>query len=154
VSVWLPIGRDLLTIKEKLDGAYINICDMPYVIENQEDLLEKYQLLGQVQHYVHAIVLDGAVGDIDRVSTLIHEIIEVINKRYEIGLSHETITILENQLFSVLFRNVDLFLMLLNAFKTGEVTIVYTPSKAFEAVKVALENYVKEQAKEKGNENV
>ena len=154
MSVRLPIRRELLSIKEKLDMAYISICDMPYVIQNQEDLLEKYQLLGQVQHYVHAIILDGAVGDIDRVSTLIHEILEVINKRYEMGLPHETITVLENQLFSVLFRNVDLFLMLLNAFKTGEVTVVYTPSKAFEDIKIALENYVKEQTKEKGNENV
>lgn len=51
------------------------------------------------------IVIDSTLPVQNQESTLLHEILEQINYRYELGLSHDKITILETALYQVLKDN-------------------------------------------------
>ena len=51
------------------------------------------------------IVIDSRLHQQEQESTLIHEIIEVINYRNELGMEHKQIMTLENNLYQVLKDN-------------------------------------------------
>ncbi len=51
------------------------------------------------------IIIDTTVPEQNQQSALLHEILEQINYRYELGLEHWQITILESALYQVLRDN-------------------------------------------------
>jgi hypothetical protein len=55
------------------------------------------------------IVIDSTVPKQNQESTLLHEIIEQINFRYELNLEHKQITVLESAIYQVIKDNPDIF---------------------------------------------
>lgn len=55
------------------------------------------------------IHIDSTIPQQNQETTLLHEILEQINYRYELGLEHQQITILESALYQVIQDNPAIF---------------------------------------------
>ncbi len=95
----------MINIKNRIDGMSIDILGFPHTVVLEKYLSEYFDRLGQVRHYRHEIAIDADLLIEDVVSTILHEFIEVVNTRQELGLPHNVVTVLENSLFQFIKSN-------------------------------------------------
>lgn len=79
----------------------VKISGFIYTIE-YVDYLADY---GTTDLKEHKILINNSMCDEEKQSTLLHEIIEVINQQNDLQLPHQTIQTLENSLYQVLNDN-------------------------------------------------
>ncbi len=60
---------------------------------------------GEVNFYLNEITLDDSLPESSRGETLLHELLEVLNNRLDLGLGHGLITVLSEVLHQVLREN-------------------------------------------------
>jgi hypothetical protein len=101
-------------VEEILDGKVVNICGTPFSVTFEHDLVDRYGILGQVHHFKNDIRLESDASDSITISTLLHEILEVIVRRREIKLEHTDITNIEVDLLGVLQYNTGLLRKILD----------------------------------------
>lgn len=79
--------------------------DIEVIIENNRTKERGTDFYGSAVCHHNKIFLDGSVHKQIQESTLLHEIIEIINFHYQLKLEHRTITLLETSLYQVLEDN-------------------------------------------------
>ena len=85
-------------------GGYIYDCMLVSNLTRDSDTL------GRSCGNTLRIEIDDSIPHENKVSTLLHEILEQINFRYELCLEHKQITILESTLYQVIKDNPEIFL--------------------------------------------
>lgn len=92
-------SRDLLSrVSLKLQGSLVPIAF-------KARLLERHQVCGQTDFYNENILLDANLTEAETLSTILHEIMEFLNKKHKLGLEHDIICSLEALLFDVMANN-------------------------------------------------
>jgi hypothetical protein len=69
----------------------------------------RFETMGQINYYENIIYIDPDLHERDMLKTLLHEIVEFINRNQEIGLSHHIITDLETGIMRAIMQNPHLF---------------------------------------------
>lgn len=88
----------------------VKIAGYTYNVSNDKNLSRDYNANGMSCANDLTIQIDNSLPQQNQESTLLHEIIEQINYRYEFGLEHNKITILETALYQVIQDNKEIFL--------------------------------------------
>ncbi|MFT9493405.1 hypothetical protein [Anaerosolibacter sp.] len=83
----------------------IKIGGYDYTVSMENSLSRDNNAFGMSCGNAQTIKIDATLPKQNQESTLLHEIIEQINFRYELRLPHEQITILESALYQVLKDN-------------------------------------------------
>lgn len=106
-----------MTFKERITKFGVNLSGFKYKIKFNPTLLDKFSVAGVTGVFTGDMELDSTCTKNDMISTIIHESIEVMLRKNEIHVEHETITKLENILFryfgdnkkllQLLIRNID-----------------------------------------------
>jgi hypothetical protein len=97
-------GDEYLQIPEKVKiGGHIYDCKLG------SDIARDDNALGRSCGNAQCMWIDNTVPHENQESTLLHEIIEQINYRYELGLEHKQISILEAALYQVIKDNPEIF---------------------------------------------
>jgi hypothetical protein len=115
ISISLERLMNLNQLKELLRDEGVKVSGHKYRVIPTDGLLDLYELLGQIRHYDHEIDIDDTIGTSDYVSTVIHEVMEAINRRYGMDLNHSVITVLEVGFFQFLRDNPVQILAMLEA---------------------------------------
>ena len=79
----------------------IKIAGKTYTVKFVESLAD----FGSTDFDKQVINIKAGISDEMTVSVLLHEIVEVVNFSYELGLKHQDITILENAAFQIIKDN-------------------------------------------------
>lgn len=72
---------------------------------NEELASDIIEAEGKVDTHAHVIYLAKDLCNEERMSALFHEILEVVNKSYELELQHNKITTLETALYQIFLDN-------------------------------------------------
>lgn len=87
----------------------VKIAGCWYGCELNDNLCRDNSCIGMSCGNNQQIVIDGSIPKENQESTLIHEVLEQINYRYELDLEHRTITTLETALYAFIKDNPDIF---------------------------------------------
>lgn len=100
-------------VRDRLNGTSLRVGGAKFKIGTKGRLLERFDIAGQTDFYNDTILLDSNMTEGNTLSTLVHEAIECVNKKYNMGLPHELIGNLEAHLFTLLVDNPSLLKELL-----------------------------------------
>lgn len=89
--------------------AMIKIGGYIYSVKSSDTLARDSDALGSSCGNALEITIDTTIPKQNQESALLHEIIEQINYRYELKLTHNQISILESAIYQVLQDNPGLF---------------------------------------------
>ena len=92
-------------IKEALNESTANLQGIPYTILLEEGLTSHYDCVGQIRYYEQTIAVEPCLPPYEFFSTILHEFIEFVNKKFELDLEHSTIQSFETALFQALVDN-------------------------------------------------
>ena len=107
--------------KKFFNGKAAKIMGAKYKLLTDDTLLNEHDLLGLSIHYRPSkIVIDSTLQSSDFVSTFLHEVLEVINRRSETKIEHDKITQLENGLYNFIANNPKLMYTLLEEIYSKE----------------------------------
>jgi hypothetical protein len=96
-------------LREKWEGKIVDLVSVPHTLHFDPELLGRESSLGAIWHYQNEIQLEYSLKPRDLLTTLLHEFLESINKRYDLRLPHQKIQTLEAGLFQVMMSNPDIF---------------------------------------------
>jgi len=83
----------------------IKIGAWKYGVDLVRGLKIKDGYWGDTRHTRHTLAIDKDLPNLERDSTLIHEVLHIIDQQFVLKLSEEDITRLENGLAEFLFNN-------------------------------------------------
>jgi hypothetical protein len=98
---------------EEMEGLVLNILDQFFTIHFHKDLERRFERLGQADPLRGVIWLDADAHERNSLSTLLHEVVELIVTGNAIKMDHQDIVILENGLFMFCMRNIKVLEILL-----------------------------------------
>ena len=90
---------------EAMQGATVELQGIPYTIKIEEGLAQHNDAVGQIRYYEQEIALEPSLPPFEFFSTILHEFIEFVNKKFELDLEHHQIQVLETSLFQILVDN-------------------------------------------------
>jgi len=91
--------------KERMEGLVLNIGDQYFTIHFHKDLERRFERLGQADPLRGVIWLDDEGHERNTLTTLIHEIVEMVITSNTIRLDHHDIVVLENGFFQFCMKN-------------------------------------------------
>lgn len=95
--------------RKSFDGMNILLGSIPFKIKFEVGMQDRWETLGQIDYYNNIVHLDPDLHERDMLTTVLHELIEFINRSQEIGLTHHVITVLETSLMQIITQNPHLF---------------------------------------------
>ncbi len=93
----------------KFDGMNLLLGSIPYQVRYDKGMCRRFDTMGQINYHENLIYLDPDFHERDTLQTILHELIEFINRNHELGLPHQVITALETGLMGILMQNPHLF---------------------------------------------
>jgi hypothetical protein len=91
-----------------LEQTRVHIGGLDYAVKFEEGLWMRTGTPGHVQMTTNVITIDPTISDGNVLTVLLHEIIEAIDHRYNLGSHHYVIKTYEVALFSFLVNNKEL----------------------------------------------
>ena len=92
-------------IRDALIDTVLKIGGSKFTIAARARLLERFGVVGQTDFFGMSILMDSNLTEDQTLVTLLHEIIECINKKYYLSLPHDLINALEVHIFETLINN-------------------------------------------------
>jgi len=93
--------------RDRLLGKVIKAGGTKFTIAAKARLLERFGVVGQTDFFNQTILIDSNLSEDQTLVTLLHEMIECVNKKYYMDLPHDLINALEVHLFETLINNPD-----------------------------------------------
>lgn len=122
---------------EAMHGATVEMQGIPYTVLIEEGLAQHADAVGQIRYYEQEIALDPSLPPFEFFSTILHEFIEFINRKFELELEHQQIQILETSLFQILVDNPWYMKSILETLYADQST--HTKAKSKEKAKVSTQ---------------
>jgi hypothetical protein len=97
--------EEVKELTEILEGKVVDLVSVPHRIHFDPELMAKESNLGVIYHYRNEIHIEYSLKPRDLLTTLLHEFLESINKRYELKLPHQKIQMLEAGIFQIMMSN-------------------------------------------------
>lgn len=91
--------------RDRLVGTKLKVGGTNFTVGAKGRMLERFGVAGQTDFYNDTILVDSNMTEGNTLSTILHELLECMNKRFSMELHHELIDELEAHLFSVLVDN-------------------------------------------------
>jgi hypothetical protein len=95
-------------LRRWLEQTRVHIGGLDYKVKFEEGLWMRTGTPGHVQMTTNVITIDPTISDGNVLTVLLHEIIEAIDHRYNLGSHHYVIKTYEVALFSFLVNNREL----------------------------------------------
>ena len=92
-------------LRRWLEQTRVHIGGLDYTVKFEEGLWMRTGTPGHVQMTTNVITIDPTISDGNVLTVLLHEIIEAIDHRYNLGSHHHVIKTYEVALFSFLVNN-------------------------------------------------
>jgi hypothetical protein len=92
-------------VRDRLNGTIFKIAGCLWPVRFKHRLLERHQVLGQADLFNNNIIIEGNLKEAETLTAIWHEILEVLNKKYDIDMSHEILSRLETHVFEALVNN-------------------------------------------------
>jgi hypothetical protein len=91
-----------MTITERLNNLTVYLFGKPYKIECKPGIGKSECYVGACDVFSDSIQIEGNISDYDKVSTVLHEIIDATNRRLELEIPHGKLCLLEAVVMSTL----------------------------------------------------
>lgn len=98
-------GKRTSRPRTALDKTTLRICGADYAISFVFRLMERFNVYGQTDLFNNTILIESNLTEPEALSTILHEILEIINRKHILGLDHDTLQKLEVMLFAVFADN-------------------------------------------------
>lgn len=95
-------------LRKKIENLSIDILGFPYKVEFVKDLIKRFNVAGCASIWGSEIQIDPEVSNLDIISSLLHEIIEVMLRKTETKYEHELVSRFETFLMLLLIDNPEL----------------------------------------------
>jgi len=95
----------------------LDILGFPYQVKFVEDLLKRFNITGCANVWGDRIEIDPDVTNLDVLSCIFHEIVEVMMRKTETKCEHELISRFETFLMMIIIRNPELVELALDVAK-------------------------------------
>lgn len=92
-------------IRDRLVNKKLKIGGTKFTLGAKSRLLERFGVIGQTDFFNQSILVDSNITEDQTLVTILHEMIECINKKYYLELPHDLINALEVHLFETLTNN-------------------------------------------------
>ena len=105
------------SLLKKIENLNLNVLGFPYTVEFEKDLISRFNVTGCASVWGSKIQIDSSVSNLDILSSLLHEIIEVMFRKTETKYEHEIIARFEIFLMTVIIENPELLRLILETAK-------------------------------------
>ena len=95
--------------RDKLSGMNLLLGSIPFKLLYDKEMCRRFEVMGQINYHENIIYIDPDLHERDTLQTILHELIEFINRNNEIGLQHHVLTDLEIGLMGIIMQNATLF---------------------------------------------
>jgi hypothetical protein len=102
---------------KKIENLYLDVLGFPYKVKFVEDLVSRFNITGCASVWGSDIQLDPSVSNLDILSSLLHEVIEVMLRKTETKFEHELVTRFETFLMLLIIDNPELMELILETTK-------------------------------------
>lgn len=92
-------------VRDKLDNTLLKIAGCLFPLRFKHRMLERHATMGQTDLFNNTVLIDGNLKESDMLSSIWHEILEVINKKYGLEMPHEILSRLETHTYEALINN-------------------------------------------------
>lgn len=96
------------SLLKKLSDLNLDILGFPYKITFVKDMVAKFNITGCASVWDSDIQIDDGIGNLDTLSSILHEIIEVMFRKTETEYKHDTISKIETFMMSLIIENPEL----------------------------------------------
>jgi hypothetical protein len=105
------------TLLKKLERMNLAILGFPYKITFVKGLIDRFNVTGCAQVWGDEIQIDSGVTPLDTLSSILHEIIEVMFRKTETKYEHEIISRFEILMMMFIIENPELMEVILETAK-------------------------------------
>ena len=101
-------GRRNTTLQDRVVDYVkdVKISGLRFDLRKESRMVDKFERMGMTDFYNEIIGIDDGLTDSQFVSTLIHELLEVLKRNYRIGVeSHEDVMRLETAIYALFIDN-------------------------------------------------
>ncbi len=92
-------------VRDKLTKAIFKIAGGLWPLRFKYRLLERHATMGQTDLFNNNILIEGNLKESEMLSSIWHEILEILNKKYDLAMPHDLLSRLETNTFEVLVNN-------------------------------------------------
>jgi hypothetical protein len=92
-------------IRDRLAGTCLKLAGFLWPIRFAFRLLERHSTMGQMDLFNNTLLIEGNLTEPETLSAVWHEILEVLNKKYEWSITHELLSSIEVNTFEALINN-------------------------------------------------
>ncbi len=121
-------------LRKKIEELEIDVLGFPYQVKFVEDLIKRFNITGCANVWGDEIQIDPDVTNLDVISCIFHEIIEVMMRKTETKCEHELISRFETFLMMILIRNPELVELALDVAKKEGKSLKNSGKKAIKAL--------------------
>ena len=93
------------SIRDNLVDEQLKIGGTKFTLAAKARLLERFGVVGQTDFFNQSILVDSNITEDQTLVTILHEMLECINKKYYLSLPHDLINALEVHIFETLMNN-------------------------------------------------
>lgn len=104
-------------LHKKIEELEVDILGFPYHVKFIEDLIKRFNISGCANVWGDRIEIDPDITNLDVLSCIFHEIIEVMMRKTETKCEHELISRFETFLMMIIIRNPELVELALDVAK-------------------------------------
>ncbi len=97
-----------MTIMDRLNNLTVYLCGKPFKVECKPGIGKAEHFIGACDVFGETIQIEGNASDYDKVSTVLHEIIDATDRRFELEIAHGKLCVLESVLMAALSSSPDL----------------------------------------------
>lgn len=104
-------------LRKKIESMKFNILGFPYKVEFVKDLIKRFNITGCASVWGSEIQIDPEISNLDVLSAIFHEIIEVMLRKTETKYEHELVSRFETFLMLLFVDNPELMELALETTK-------------------------------------
>ncbi len=97
-----------MTITDRLNNLTVYLCGKPFKIECKPGIGKTEHYIGACDVFGETMQIEGTASDYDKVSTVLHEIIDATDRRFELEITHGKLCVLESVLMAALYSSPEL----------------------------------------------
>lgn len=105
------------TLQKKVTNLHLNVLGFPYKVIFEEELINRHNLTATASVWGSEVHVDPSITNLDILSSILHEIIEVMFRKTETKYEHEIISRIEIFLMALIIENPELMELIVETAK-------------------------------------
>ena len=92
-------------VRDAFRNLTLRLCGAKYPVLFIQRLVERHGVAGQTDLFNENMIIEGNLTEGEMLSSIWHEVLEVLNKKFVLNMEHDLLQKLENATFAALVDN-------------------------------------------------